>query len=560
MLTTRATTAILVIAIVVASCLVLPIQGGSPDEWSSRVIYQLITDRFALSDNAETPCQNISTYCGGSFIGLAQHLDYIQGMGFDAIWISPVITNTPQCHKLGIWVMLDVVANHVGPVGYNYTTIAPFDQASHYHGCSDCPSACTINNFSDQDEVELCRLSGLPDLNQNNTYVRETLLSWIQNITSHYGFDGIRVDTVPEVDTDFWTEYNKAAGMYAVGEVYNGDVNYVAPYQQYLDGVLSYPMFFVLRSVFAQQQSMYNIQSIVSSYQSSFLNTSLLGTFIDNHDQPRFLNVQPDTTLYKNALTYVLTSIGIPIIYYGSEQSFNGGNDPDNREPLWPTQYASNTVLYQWIQTINEFTRAHGLSQHPQVQRYADDHFYAYTRGNAFIALTNGGSNQGQISRTITFQPYANGTTLYNIFWPNVDFVKTIVITNMSETKFAKYLQLGDLTDKNIGQLRLLNTSVLPVSYDDKFYTRVLSANGFITKLESECEKNNYSKITLHVQVGSEAIPFYEKYGYSIETTIPNYYRHIEPTDCHIMAKVIQTTTATTTTDAAAPEAAAVSV
>ncbi|MCX7284993.1 MAG: hypothetical protein NTX28_13265, partial [Novosphingobium sp.] len=41
---------------------------------------------------------------------------------------------------------------------------------------------------------------------------------------------------------------------YAVGEVFNGDVRYVAPYQQYLSGTLSYPLFFVLRSVFGQHQ------------------------------------------------------------------------------------------------------------------------------------------------------------------------------------------------------------------------------------------------------------------------------------------------------------------
>ena len=52
------------------------------------------------------------------------------------------------------------------------------------------------------------------------------------------------------------------------------------------------------------------------------------------------------------------------------------------------------------------------------VYTYADDQFYAFTRGNTFVALTNGGSNQGQISRNITYQPYSNGQKLCNMYAP----------------------------------------------------------------------------------------------------------------------------------------------
>ena len=83
-------------------------------------------------------------------------------MGFDAIWISPVVDNIEggyhgywaanwektnsnfgtdqdlkdfvnECHKRGIWVMVDVVANHVGPVDQDYSRIYPFNKAEHYH-------------------------------------------------------------------------------------------------------------------------------------------------------------------------------------------------------------------------------------------------------------------------------------------------------------------------------------------------------------------------------------------------------------------------------------------
>ncbi len=126
--------------IVVCLLFILPgVLAHTPSEWKSRTIYQVLTDRFA-SNSVDTSqkCSNLSVYCGGTYQGLISKLDYIAGMGFDAIWISPMPTNmgndyhgyafldlyTPnphfgseadlkqfisEAHKRDIWVMLDVV-------------------------------------------------------------------------------------------------------------------------------------------------------------------------------------------------------------------------------------------------------------------------------------------------------------------------------------------------------------------------------------------------------------------------------------------------------------------
>ena len=65
-----------------------------------------------------------------------------------------------EAHKRDIWVMVDVVANHVGPVNYDYSQIYPLNKAEHYH------SDCDIIHWDNQNEVENCRLARLPDLNQ----------------------------------------------------------------------------------------------------------------------------------------------------------------------------------------------------------------------------------------------------------------------------------------------------------------------------------------------------------------------------------------------------------
>lgn len=126
-------------------------------DWQSRTIYQLLTDRFAKSPSSAdpfAPCDDLSDYCGGTFAGVEAQLDYIAAMGFDALWISPIPTQTEggyhgywlrnlntinahfgssaqlralidAAHRRDMLVMLDVVANHVGPVGNDFSQISP---------------------------------------------------------------------------------------------------------------------------------------------------------------------------------------------------------------------------------------------------------------------------------------------------------------------------------------------------------------------------------------------------------------------------------------------------
>lgn len=66
-------------------------------------IYQVVTDRFARSDlSTSAPCDTSQqVYCGGSWHGLISKLDYIQGMGFTAVWISPIVKQIDGVTKDG---------------------------------------------------------------------------------------------------------------------------------------------------------------------------------------------------------------------------------------------------------------------------------------------------------------------------------------------------------------------------------------------------------------------------------------------------------------------------
>ena len=154
------------------------------EEWKTRSIYQLLTDRFSRTNGDTSGC-DLHNYCGGTFQGIQNNLDYIQGMGFNAIWISPIVENTDnayhgyhaknwynvnpkfgneqdlknlinECHKRDIWVMVDIVANHVGLVGTDFQQITPFNDAAHYHDWCNISGDDFHNN---QNRVEVKEIS-----------------------------------------------------------------------------------------------------------------------------------------------------------------------------------------------------------------------------------------------------------------------------------------------------------------------------------------------------------------------------------------------------------------
>ena len=412
-------------------CLIISISTKTKDQWKSRSIYQVLTDRFARTSGSGS-C-NLSKYCGGSYKGIQSKLDYIKGMGFDAIWISPIVENTAgsyhgyhltnlyklntnfgteddlknlitACHKKDIWVMVDVVANHVGPVGTDFSKITPFNKAEHYHDW------CDITDWSNQWQVENCRLCGLPDLKQENTWVTEKLLSWITDIVKKYSFDGIRIDTIMEVPKSFWDKFRKSAGVFQIGEAFDGRLDYVADYQNHLDSVFNYPLYYTIKSSFCG--SFRNLEGYFMNSRSHFPHPEYMATFVENHDNPRFLNQCNDVGKFTNAAIFSLLWEGIPVFYYGGEQYFKGGSDPNNREPLW-NNYNTKSTLYGLLKITNTLRKNVKIWNYKIVQRYADENFYAFTRGNVLACFTNTKS----LKRTITYHEFKNGDKLCNVLY-----------------------------------------------------------------------------------------------------------------------------------------------
>ncbi|KAI0845463.1 glycoside hydrolase family 13 protein [Daldinia vernicosa] len=389
------------------------------DAWKSRNIYFALTDRIARSsdDTGGDACSDLSNYCGGTFQGLQSKLDYIAGMGFDAIWITPVVTNSDggyhgywatdlyginsnhgtaddlkalvsAAHEKGIYIMVDVVANHVGPSNIEDHDPEPLNQDSSYH------SQCDID-YSNQTSVENCWIANLPDLNTQSSEIRTVYQDWITWLVSEYSFDGVRIDTVKHVEKDYWPGFSSAAGVYTVGEVFDGDPSYVAGYASLMSGLLNYPMYYPMNAFYQQTGSSQAMVDMFNQISSLFPDPTALGSFIDNHDNPRWLNTKNDLALLKNALAYVILARGIPIVYYGTEQAYAGGNDPANREDLWRSSFNTDAEIYQAISKLSDARKsAGGLAGDDQTHLYVADTAYAWSRagGDLVVLTTNSGS------------------------------------------------------------------------------------------------------------------------------------------------------------------------
>lgn len=137
---------------------------------------------------------------------------------------------------------------------------------------------------------------------------------------------------------------------------------------------------------------------------------------------------------YKSAILFSMTARGIPFFYYGDEQGFNGGNDPANRESLWNAM-DTNADVYQYVAKINKARKSAQVWDHPYVERYVTDSFFAFSKGDMLVMLTN---SSNTVSLQMPYIPYAPGTEVCNIFWPTVD------CTTVTSTGMPAFLQNGE--------------------------------------------------------------------------------------------------------------------
>ncbi|EMR84292.1 hypothetical protein ACHAQE_000697 [Botrytis cinerea] len=448
---------------------------SNAEAWKRRSIYQVLTDRFAIEDEnnpSRGPDHGMREYCGGTWRGIISKLDYIQGMGFDAVWISPVcffsltsvliafthnsiqitknieelteygtayhgywpediysvnphfgtaddlLALSDALHARGMFLMVDIVVNHMGsPPTVDYSRYVPFNDSSYYHPQS------FVTNYENQQETEEGWLGDehvpLPDLNTEDPTVVLTLQTWITKLVQRFKIDGLRIDTFKHVRKNFWPDFVRAAGVWSVGEVLSGDPDYLSSYQPYVGGLLDYGTYYPLKRAFHRDGgSMYELTNLLTpQYRSKFRDMQQMSTFMENHDMPRFTNdTNADLAVVKNAMAWNLLTDGVPIIYYGQEQSYSGDGDPGSRELMWTSNY-NITPLYQYIARLNQIRKLGwdvGFGTHLTTRLYVEDHVAVTQKGPVLMVLTNLGS-QARSKTISTPTMFKNGTIIVDI-------------------------------------------------------------------------------------------------------------------------------------------------
>ncbi|OBZ74584.1 Alpha-amylase A type-1/2 [Grifola frondosa] len=422
--------------LLVPSLLAISTFAASADDWRNRSIYQLVTDRFATPDGSSPACDTSNRkYCGGTWKGVVNKLDYIQNMGFDAIWISPIVANVESTtaygeafhgywtedinslnshfgsgddlkalssalHDRQMYLMVDVVVNHMAATSDppNYSSFEPFSAQADFH------SECFITDYNNQTDVEQCWLGDknlpLADLNTEDDNIVNTMNTWITTLVNNYTVDGVRIDTVKHIRKDFWPNFAKSAGVFTIGEVLDNATTYVSAYTQVIDSVLDYPTWFALTSAFQTPQgNLSALAAIVQQAQSSYKNGEFMtGSFLENHDQPRFQSLTQDQALVKNAMTWPFVQDGVPILYYGQEQAYAGGADPANREALWLSGYVEDKPLVTHVKTLNAARKAaisanSNFLTSPVKFLSAEGTTVAVSKAPMLALLTNGGNS-----------------------------------------------------------------------------------------------------------------------------------------------------------------------
>lgn len=400
---------------------------GPDRTWADEAIYFIVTDRFANGDPAndgDAQPGRPSWWQGGDLKGVRDKLDYIQGLGMTAIWITPVVLQMPgnyhgyaaldlyqvdphlgdlnelkelvqAAHRRGLKVVLDVVLNHLGQ---NHPWLRDPGKQDWFH------PRCSIN-WQSQKSIEDCWLFDLPDLNTENPAVRRYLTDWTLWLTQETGVDGFRLDTARHLPKDFLQEWAAAVharypGFWILGEVWSTDYSYQAGYLAAgLDAVTDFQTYESIRQALGGARPALSRLTWPPALAARLLPRSgARATFLDNHDVPRFVGLSPSdeaVARLKLALAYLFTVPGTPVLYYGTEVALPGGKDPDNRR-FMPWESPPRPELREYVTALARLRQSHAaLRRGEWVELHASQEVLAYARrlGDqvAVVALNAGG-------------------------------------------------------------------------------------------------------------------------------------------------------------------------
>lgn len=377
-------------------------------DWDEAVVYFMMTDRFFdgnesnnKASGADTYGKNPGLYHGGDFAGVTAKLDYLQDLGVNTIWLTPIVENIAgvtvtdegkedvpynaayhgywasdftklnptmgtteefktmisEAHKRGMRIMVDIVVNHAG-----YGTESTFADMLRDKSVSEGD----IKSWQ----------SDLPDFATENADVRAKLVEWQTSWMKNYGVDYFRVDTVKHVDSTTWaalknstTEVNPSFKM--IGEYYGA--GYASNGSTLGSGQMDADLDFDFNDQATSFVSgnISSVEKFLSARNSALNNAYMTGQFLSSHDEDGFKASLMNGKKYTEdkatsaalvAATLQLTAKGIPVIYYGEEVGLSGLNNypyQTNRYDMDFSKATKDNVTYQHYKNLLSIRNAY---------------------------------------------------------------------------------------------------------------------------------------------------------------------------------------------------------
>lgn len=410
-------------------------------DWDEAVVYFMMTDRFFdgnesnnTASGTDTYGDNPGLYHGGDFAGVTAKLDYLQDLGVNTIWLTPIVKNIAgvtvtdegsedvpynaayhgywasdftklnptmgtteefktmisEAHKRGMRIMVDIVVNHAG-----YGTESTFADMLRDKSVSEGD----IKSWQ----------SGLPDFATENADVRAKLVEWQTSWMRNYGVDYFRVDTVKHVDSTTWaalknstTEVNPSFKM--IGEYYGA--GYASNGSTLGSGQMDADLDFDFNDQATSfvSSNISSVEKFLSARNSALNNAYMTGQFLSSHDEDGFKASLMNGKQYTEdeatsaalvAATLQLTAKGIPVIYYGEEVGLSGLNNypyQTNRYDMDFSKATKDNVTYQHYKNLLSIRNA-----------YTD----VFARGSRTVVASSDEECYDVVSRSY------GGTTLY---------------------------------------------------------------------------------------------------------------------------------------------------
>ncbi|MFG6147861.1 alpha-amylase family glycosyl hydrolase [Halobacillus sp. B23F22_1] len=344
----------------------------SPDWAKESIIYQVFVDRFHDGEESNNTSvdptlpedERLKGWMGGDLQGVIEKLDYIESLGVNTIWVSPIyegpyshgyhptdflkIDNrfgsnelmkelVDLAHEKDMKVIYDLVPNHVSNQHDFFQDAVKNGENSAYFDWF------TFTNWPDEYET-FYDVQELPELNNDNLETRDYMLNtvvpfWMDEI----GVDGFRLDYAKGPSYSFWVDFRHAVKQnnpeaFIFGEVWD-DLDKITSYTGKLDGAIDFETQSAITDALIHGESMSGFGSSLETIFDSYDEEFVPATFLDSHDVPRFIyEADGNVQTMKNAAAIQFTLPGAPIVYYGDEVGLSQSGD-HNLVNEWKDRY-----------------------------------------------------------------------------------------------------------------------------------------------------------------------------------------------------------------------------